>query len=373
MARNINDRLSQLSSRRKGTDRLSRLTEDSRSEILAKAYTVEEYEKRATKPHTRYALGAMEEVGPSYTAISLDTAERVGKQLQTKLTIPVAFRIQGSVRLNVHIRAVSDVDLLTLDSRLVSYDSSGCLSHTYTTTHLRTLSALQELRKEEERILRAAYPAATVDCSGGKAISLSGGSLPRQVDVVPSVWSDNCEYQKTQQEHDRGVFILNKNIPETIENLPFLHIKRVHDRDGTALGGLKKAIRLVKSVKNDSDNGSAADLSSFDIAALLYHADTSALSMSAFFDLAALAEAQRFFDWCHNNKERAAALTTPDGTRKVLNTAQKLAAMSVISVELDDLAREVAKEQAPALAGTFPSLQQARDSIRTVSIPRPTF
>ena len=45
-----------------------------------------------------------------YAEISIETALRVGSQLQQKLSIPIERRLQGSVPLNVHIRGVSDVE-----------------------------------------------------------------------------------------------------------------------------------------------------------------------------------------------------------------------------------------------------------------------
>ncbi len=371
MARNINDRLTKLNSRRKGTDRLDRVATESYAEVLAKSLVTESWEKRATtQPHTRYALGAMQAVGDRYTQISIDTAERVGKQLIANLPMSVSFRLQGSVPLDVHIRGVSDVDLLTLDNRFLTYNRFGSRANTYSSTTLTSLGALLELRREAERVLKAAYPAAKVDCSGGKCIALSGGSLARPVDVVPSHWDDNAAYQSSSQEHDRGVTILNKAVPETLGNLPFLHIKRVHDRDTLALGGLKKAIRLTKSVKNDAENeSSAAKLPSFDIAALLYHADQTALRSGYTYELAILRETQRFLDWCYQNKEAAKQLKTPDESRCILNTEDKFTALTTISVEMDALAKEVAREQLAGVSFGEPNWTQIDEALRKAYIP----
>ena len=371
MARNINDRLTKLNNRRKGTDRLDRVAATSVTDVLTKSLITESWEKRATtQPYTRYALGAMQAVSDRYTQISIDTAERVGKQLIANLPMSVSFRLQGSVPLDVHIRGVSDVDLLTLDDRFLTYNRFGSRANTYSSSSLTSLGALLELRREAERVLKAAYPAAKVECSGGKCIALSGGSLARPVDVVPSHWDDNAAYQSSLQEHDRGVTILNKKVPETLGNLPFLHIKRVHDRDTAALGGLKKAIRLTKNVKNDAENeDSAAKLPSFDIAALLYHADQNELRSGYTYELAILRETQRFLDWCYHNKEAAKQLKTPDGSRCILDTEAKFTGLTTISVEMDALAKEVAREQ---LAGVFygePSWTQIDETLRKAYIP----
>jgi hypothetical protein len=370
MAREISQRLSALEMRRKGTDSFNDFGLEAQTEVLAKSFVTESYKKRSTQPHTQYALGAMQEVGADYTRVGLETAERVGKQLEQKLTTPVMFRLQGSVPLNIHIRALSDVDLLTLDNRFLTYSLAGCRSHTYGSTNLTSMQVLQELRQGAEKVLREAYPAAKVDCSGSKCIALSGGSLPRSIDVVPSHWNDGIGYQASQELHDRGVTILDSKIPQTLENLPFLHIKLVHDRDLGVFGGLKKAIRLAKSVRRDADSFAVAKkLSSFDIASLMFHADQNALKMSFFYELSVLSETQRFFDWCYNNKNIAKTLRTPDNTRFILDNEDKFTALTTISAELDNLAKEVAKEQAARLRHTDPTLMDARSVLNSVNIP----
>jgi hypothetical protein len=378
VARDIGKRLDDLQSRRHGTDARSyaRLNEAARLDaMLAKVLKTETWQKRASaQPHTRYALGAMQAVDPDYTRISIETAERVEKQLAAKLSIPVGFRLQGSVPLDVHIRGASDVDLLTLDTSFYTYATYGrrSLSGYYTTTTSRTsLGVLLELRRQIESALKAAYPAATVDCSGGKCVAISGGSLARPVDVVPAHWWDTCDYQETGLERDRGVTILNKKVPEPLDNLPFLHIRRIHERDGASLGGLKKAIRLTKNVKNDAENeGSAANLPSFDIAALLYHADQDALRAGFTYELTILRETQRFLDWCYANQAAAKQLRTPDGSRTILDSDAKMTGLLTISCEMDSLAKAVAKEHSLALQAIEPSWTQVDEALRKAYIPK---
>ena len=378
MARNISKRLDQLRNRRGGTDRLGRLNEAARDEALIKRYREEAYEKRArSQPYTRYTLGAMQEVDADYTRISIETAERVGNQLKTGLTAAgrnVIFRLQGSVPLNVHIRGVSDVDLLNLDADFHTYRTDGYRSRLglYTApTQQTSIGCLSTLRTEAEKILKAKFPAATVDTSGGKAIAIFGGSLPRPVDVVPSHWHDTVDYQLSQAERDRGVTILNKKVPITIDNLPFLHIGRIHDRDTLALGGLKKAIRLCKNVKNDAiEDGTSIDFPSFDIAATMYHADLEALQRSYLNELGVLAEAQRFLDELYHDSAKAKSLRVPDGSRAIFDTEQKYNGLRTLSMEMDDLAREVAKEQDWMIGlNTNATLSNSRDVLFKSIVP----
>ncbi|MBM2716203.1 hypothetical protein JQK88_34610 [Mesorhizobium caraganae] len=379
MATDINKRLTQLKTRRRGTDRLGRLNEAAQSDVLIKSLGNEKWQTRAgSQPYTRYALGAMEEVGPEYTKISIETAERVGKQLDEKLRAAgwsVEFRLQGSVPLNVHIRGVSDVDLLNLELDFFSYYKAGAKArsgHYISPTQETSVGRLMRLRKEAEKILIAAYPAADVDVSGGKAIAISGGSLARPVDVVPSHWVDTIDYQSSNLERDRGVTILNKKVPETIDNLPFLHIDRVHNRDrNEANGGLKKAIRLCKNVKNDAiEDGRTVGLPSFDIAAIMYHADQAVLRTGVFYELAVLAETQRFLDRLWQDKAFARTLSVPDGSRRIFDSESKFSGLLTLSSEMDELARQVAREQSLALRyqESIP-LEDSRKAISSIFVP----
>lgn len=82
----IDHRLQKLRARRSGADRSAAVAADQQVEILRKQLLGEAYERRAGgKPSTRYALGAMQEVDPDYTRISVETASRVENQLRQRL------------------------------------------------------------------------------------------------------------------------------------------------------------------------------------------------------------------------------------------------------------------------------------------------
>lgn len=377
MARDIDRRLQSLNARRKGTDRIGELSLDSAQQVLAKSFIAEAYTKRApTQRYTRYALGSMQAVDPDYTRISIEEAERVGAQLKSgldKKSISVEFRLQGSVACDVHIRGVSDVDFLVIEGRFYRYDTAGdrALRSGYTSpVPYDTLQALLQLRSEAETILIAAFPKATVKISGPKAINLTGGSLRRPVDVVPANWFDTSDYQNSGSESDRGVEILNKAVPERILNMPFRHIQRINQRDTMSLGGLKKAIRLCKNVKADAlDEGTKINLSSFDIASALWHSDCGALTVGVANELAILAEATRFLDYLARRKDYARTLSVPDGSRKIFDSEEKLEGLVLLSLEMDDLAERVSREQ-KKLIESIPLLQeQVIDFLRKAYIP----
>jgi hypothetical protein len=376
MARDITARLKNLQSRRTGIDQIGRISLEGITEVVAKSLENEAYQRRTDKPYTKYALGSMQEVGPSYTEIGIKEATRVGKQLQQGLAaqqIPVDFRLQGSVPCNIHIRGASDVDLLAIHNGFFTYDKTGArsIAGRYNTPVSYTpLAALQKLRTEAEKILISAYPAADVDVTGAKAIKLEGGSLRRPIDVVPSHWHDTTDYQLFGDEYRRGIRVLDKKKEETVHNLPFLHIHHIGERDDLSLRGLKKGIRLCKNVKADAakENREIA-LSSYDIAAFLWHADMNAFRLGAANELAILAETQRHLDFYATNPTEAQKLVVPDGSRKIFDTAEKLRALITLSVEIDDLAKEVAAEVDLTLQYLSESWDRRRTALAKAYIP----
>lgn len=377
MASDIESRLSQLRARRKGEPSLVKFAEAASAfgkSFTADASEIEDWEKRGTSTQrwTRYAIGAMQAVGKKYTEVSEQTSERVASQLRDRLAkagVDVEFRLQGSVPLDVHIKRVSDVDVLAITKDFYTYNNTGvqALQGGYRNPSQRTSSGvLSSLRQQVESDLDDAFPAAKVDKTGAKAVKVSGGSLQRSVDVVPAHWYDTKEYQASGRQADRAVTIYNKNTGETIDNLPFLHIERVGNRCDSISGGLRKAIRLCKNVKADSDRD--IQLSSYDIAAIMFHADMSTLQLGQYSDLAVLAETQRHLDAIYHDPIAAGRLWVPDGSRVIFDTSEKRDWLLRLSIEMDELLKNVYQESFPGLvtSGSSPSLQ--RDLVKALRV-----
>lgn len=311
----------------------------------------EAYESRSKSEATKYALGAMQALEPSYTQVSIQEGERVRNQLDTdlyKAGIPVTFEYQGSVPLDIHIRFASDIDLLVLHDKFVTLDWSGPTASTYSShSHAKgsLIDDMMHLRRQCEEILKNRFPAATVDKSGAKSISLSGGSLKRKVDVVPSHWHDTSAYQISKEKHDREVRILHRDQQSMITNRPFLHIKRINEKDSVTNGGAKKVIRLLKNIKQDS----ARDirLTSYDIASLVWHFDSVAMTKPYYLELSLVAETQRHLQVIADNPEWAKTLDVPDRSRKIIDSSEKLVALQGLKLEVDQLASDIARELNP--------------------------
>lgn len=346
---NFDDRLKKLEKRRKATDLTYNMLDSigtgitSYSEFTSLQNKRELWESISTRPSVRYSIGAMQSVDQRYTEIGIETAKRVENQLKTRLAnhgIATEYKLQGSVPLDIHIKGVSDVDLLVIHK--THYRSEDC------TTLLRNedIKILQQLRNSSFYELKQAYPAVRIDNTGGKCISLTGGSLPRDVDVVPSHWVRTNEYKTKGSEYLRGINVLDKNIPTTFLNLPFVHIHWIKAFcQHLTEGSLRKSIRLCKTIKADLiDEGAKIALSSYDLASIMYHANKDNLKHGKNFSLAIVLETQRFLDYLYHNPNYARALNTPDGTRKIFDSADKLTSLTTLSIALDNLVSDLCQD-----------------------------
>lgn len=305
----------------------------------------EAYEKRAKTEAIKYALGAMQALDAKYTAISFQEGDRVKNQLGPCLQsvgISATFEYQGSVPLDIHIRRASDIDLLVLHDRFVTVDHTGPRAQTYFTLPLSVLDEMLKLRSQCESILTQKFPAVTVDTSGAKSISLSGGSLQRKIDVVPSHWHDTAAYQGSKEKHDREVKVLDKHERTLITNRPFLHMRRIEEKDGRTNGCTKKVIRLLKNLKRDSSKD--IKLSSYDIAALVWHFSDQALNKPYYLELSLVAETQSCLQFMLNNPGYARTLDVPDMSRKILDADGKMLALQQLKAEVDELAMDLVLE-----------------------------
>ena len=319
----------------------------------------ETYEKRGSTEAIKYALGAMQELEAKYTRISIEEGDRVREQLRNGLTnagIPVEFGYQGSVPLNIHIRYASDIDLLVLHDDFVTFDQFGPRGTAYSLRSGSVLTHMLTLRKECEYILEQKFPTVKVDKAGAKSIALSGGSLQRKVDVVPSHWHDTAAYQRSRAKHDREVRVLDKDELKIIPNRPFLHMKRIEEKDQSTNGGTKKVIRLLKNLKKDSSLD--IKLTSYDIAGLVWHLDDQALTKPFYLELSLVAETQKYLQYLVDNPNIAKTLDVPDQSRKIIDTPEKLQSLQYLKNEIDELARSIAQEINPFIMNSPTMIQQ---------------
>lgn len=362
---NYSEKLRRLADRRQGF--YSRAGQYNYLEAAVTGRKAEKFEHISEPPAVKYAIGAMQSVDAAYTAESFAEGNRVRDRLAEGLSnaaIPVAFDYQGSVPLDVHVRGNSDIDLLALHDGFVTADALVKQQYGYVDiVHGTTpVEELRRLRSECAEILKRRYWGATVDESPSKAITLSGGSLKRVVDVVPSHWHDTSDWKSTQDKRHRDIYVYDSKANQRLCNKPFMHIARVAEKCDSVSGALRKVIRLLKNLRFDATP--AIELSSYDIAAIAWHMTQAELSVPFYVDLLLVERARLHLSFVVNNEWYSSGLLVPDGSRKIFDVPSKLEAASSLYSELERLASDIVNDLDP-LAGV---LSKARSQVLSRAI-----
>jgi len=273
----------------------------------------EAYDSLNETENIKYVIGAMTPVDNVYTAVTIREGERVKNHI-SKLNAPncyIEFRFQGSVTNNTHIKAHSDIDLLTIHNGFISLEPPNKATSPYGGDPVQELV---QLRKVSYEILKAAFPAASVDDSGAKAISLEGGSLRRKVDVVIANWYHTNAFIAHNIDFYKGVNVLDFKNKIRIKNTPFYHNELLKDKDSRTMGSYKRVVRLLKTLKADADID--IKISSYDIAALIYHMEDQQLWVGSS-PLMLVDRSINYLRRIVSDNLKQQTMLVPDGSRKI--------------------------------------------------------
>lgn len=289
----------------------------------------------------RYTVGAMARIDPRYTEITYEQGDRVKNQIDKALRAAGAscdFRYQGSVTNDTHIKSFSDIDLLAITQRFWALEPPQKPSHPYDGD---PVADLKEIRSTSRCCLQKEFPTAKVDDSGKKSLTISGGSLSREIDVVPANWYDTNRYAQMQAERFRAIQVLDITSGERIKNMPFMHNYLIDQLDQSTGGGLRKVIRLMKSLKYDSESIS---LSSYDLASIGYNMPDYQLATVPGAEIPLLGRLKEYLDSLAANATLRTGMLVPDESRKVFAPGHAThQGLYELRTEVDDLVEAVRK------------------------------
>lgn len=259
----------------------------------------------------KYANCAMAELPKRSTEISYEEGDRIKAHLEEELPIygfKPMFRYQGSVPCRTHIKYHSDIDLLVIIDKFETCENPGRVTNPYSGNPIEDL---QKLRAACIKILKENYTVADVE-KHAKSIKISGGSLRRQIDVVPSNWYNTEKWYQYKEEYFRGIQILNNKDNQRIKNYPFLNVHLIDEKDNQTEFLYRPLVRLAKTLKEDADV--TINISSYDIQALFYNMDDSLYSNSL---NVLLYNASKYLFDLKNDVRAYNSLVVPDETRKI--------------------------------------------------------
>lgn len=318
MALNYDRRLQNLQNRRFD----SRLNESA----LSKSFSTSDLPK-----NMKYLIESMMPIEKTFAQRTIEAATNVQNHLENAYSLHFgrAYRRQGSVETNTNIRIYSDVDLLNIINRY--YFLAPSLPNPDPYRDSDPDEDIKEMRKQALKILKGIYD--EVDDSNEKCISILNKNLKIWVDVVFAYWYNTEDYERFKSEYYRGVKIKSRS---ATPDFPFAHISRVQDKGDLTQDGSRRGIRLLKTLKEDSETKIHL-VKSFHLTTVVHSIDNTYLFYQPGNDINI---AQAISDKLYriiNDPEYRKSIKSPNGCEQPLTNDELVKELRLIKADLDDL------------------------------------
>lgn len=293
--------------------------------------------------NVKYLLEAMRPIDQKYNSRTIDAANRVQKHLQDGLNLHFnrAYRTQGSVKTSTNIKVHSDFDLLTIIDKYFYPEISTGNSYTESNPN----EDIKELRKQTTKILKDIYD--EVDDTHDKCISVLNKSLNRKIDVVFGFWYNSQKYEQTKTERNdeyyRGIYLYKfPNGPKELD-YPFAHIHKVNSKGDSTVDGSRRGIRLLKSLRADSDT-ELKSLKSFHLTTVVHSIENNNLGYTAGNELVIAKSISDELNKLLQDPTYRKGVKSPNGTETPLSKDEIVSDIKKLKEDLDTLIEDSAKE-----------------------------
>jgi len=290
--------------------------------------------------NVKYLIEAMRPIDEKYNAITREAAENVKNHLERDLTLSFDrhYRNQGSVMTGTNIKLYSDIDLLNVVGAY--HYLAPALLPAPNPYQGEPDADIFELRRQSTITLKNQYD--EVDTSGKKSVSIYNKNLRRKVDVVFSFWYNTKEFENSGNEYYRGIYLFDFEKRQRLLDYPFAHISNVNAKGNLTSDGSRKGIRLLKSLKADSEQ--VIELSSFQLTSLVHAIPNERLLYYKGQELdIAQAMSEELYRLINNSSYRI-NLSSPNGTEHPFQDGACVLELIKLKSDLDQLISDCKNE-----------------------------
>ncbi|MEM9895319.1 MAG: hypothetical protein AAF789_03020 [Bacteroidota bacterium] len=221
--------------------------------------------KRSKYPDVlKYTLESMVEIDPSYAYKVYANSRRIHEKIMARFKkkgIKVDYRYQGDLKTFSNILLYGDVEIIVIDK--LSKEKP----------HV----AIKKITGELLDALKDDPSFKSVNYNDQTRIRIIASKPTCEIDLLPSVWVDSNEYIKSHNEIYRGIAEFDFKRKRVKKYLPFLNIARLNARDQRTNGNFRSLVRLLKSLKTDSEEN--IQLKNADINSIVYKIPESKLQL----------------------------------------------------------------------------------------------
>lgn len=313
-------------------------------EILQKSALSENFGRSVLPENLEYLIESMRPIGSKYNSITAEAASNVQKHLERDLQLHFTrdYRTQGSVITGNNIKVHSDIDLLAVVGRY--YYLAPSLPNPFPYTDSDPDEDIKKLRQEATKILQKQYD--IVDNSGRKSISIYNKNLKRKVDIVFCYWYQTPEYQNSGNEVYKGIYLYD--FPQSRKELdfPFLHMHEVNLKGELTNDGSRRATRLLKTLKADSEK---IILSSFQLTTIVHQVENSLLYYSPGRELSIAKAASDELTYIIDNPNYRRTILSPNKKETPLSDDSIVPSLEELNKDLKQLTSDCSLEVANTL------------------------
>ena len=310
---------------------------------LNESLTTKSFSSTDIPENIKYLWESMQEIPAKSNAKTIDAGERVKTHLEQELKLHFKrdYRTQGSVTTKTNIAVHSDYDLLTIVGKYHYVVPPLTVTNPYTDSNPDT--DIKDLRSQAEKILRNWYDEVEPK---GKSIKIFNKALYRYVDVVCGFWNNTTDYEQTDSEVNRGIYLYDFDKNKKVPDYPFAHIYYVNQKGDQTNDGSRKAIRLLKNVKKDSDV--KINLSSFILTTIVHSIDYRKLFYTTGSELSITQTISDQLNILINDSSYRSQIKSPNRTETPL-TDETVPEMQKLKNDLDAIIRDSARELSSTL------------------------
>ncbi len=188
----------------------------------------------------RYALESMIEIDQSYSYKVFSIAKKIQDSISSgfqKKPVKVDFRYDGPIQTETHITLFGDVTLLTL----------------ITPQTTKPWQEVQFLIREIIELMKKLPFVQKVGFSNHFEIIALTEKPTARITIQPAIWLNNKSYLETKREIERGICEFRFGEKTKRNYLPFKNIARINAKDDRTAGGLKRVIRLLRTLQADAE------------------------------------------------------------------------------------------------------------------------
>lgn len=274
----------------------------------------------------RYALESMVEIDHSYSYKVFSITKKIQDSIEAglaKAPVKINFRYDGPIQTDTHITLFGDVTLLALIEPQTD----------------KPWQEIQFLIREIISMMKGLKFVQKSGFSNQHEIAVLTEKPSCRVNIQPAIWINNRSFNETRREIERGICEFRFGEKTKRNYLPFKSIARINAKDDRTNGGLKRMIRLLRTLQSDSET--PIHLEAHEINAIVYDIPERQLKFSPNQSLSLLSVVSAQLTRLCSDKKYYEALRAPSEQEIVFGSKPKQKEVEKLKSRLDNLMNDL--------------------------------